>query len=239
MLPDKIWDQRKEKRIVHDMGMVGWVLLISKENTDWNTSVATVSLLCQIWIIQFSLVYFLWTHVRDHCSLYACSENKDKKRPPMFMLLVSLYVHVISCLLLIAQAAKPFRTLVKSRKLRYILLGFMDAWVIPILTLVAGGLFLCTSDEVSDLILNSCAVVFIPQIDDWFVSLMCHTLGLHDIEVELDHVCQKKSKWMTWVLLIVPVVPMVITAMFYIVDIKWMHLECATCQPGLHIEKVL
>merc|ERR1719436_1190120 len=47
----------------------------------------------------------------------------------------------------------------------------LDGLIIPFTSLFIGAFYLCTSLTVSDVILNSCAVAFISNIDNWILAL--------------------------------------------------------------------
>jgi hypothetical protein len=57
-----------------------------------------------------------------------------------------------------------------------------DAFVTPLLQLFIGSLFLCTSATVTDVILNSCAVAFISNIDNMMLEVrqQMHDLALFE-----------------------------------------------------------
>merc|ERR1711937_933269 len=54
--------------------------------------------------------------------------------------------------------------------IRYLFFS-MDAFVIPLTTLVLGALYLCTSQTPIDVILNSCAVAFVTSIDNYMLGM--------------------------------------------------------------------
>lgn len=93
---------------------------------------------------------------------------------------------------------------------------FIDALVTPLTQLFVGALFICTSETSVDVILNSCAVAFIANIDNWILTLLRHmkTLsGVHDGMVV--HVPYNKhfSQVMEQTVCVIPILPVIFTAL--------------------------
>lgn len=82
---------------------------------------------------------------------------------PAPVLLVALYCHTCSCNQNFGMRAAMWKDSQKGH-LKFII--FMDSFVVAFLQFVIGGLFICTSSEVGDIILNAVAVSFISQIDE-------------------------------------------------------------------------
>merc|ERR1740138_792049 len=92
---------------------------------------------------------------------------------------------------------------------------FIDALVTPMLQLVIGALFVCTSGCAVDVLMNSCAVAFISNIDNWILTLLRHMKILSGVLEEVTvHVPYNAgfSKFMERTVVIFPIVPVVFTA---------------------------
>merc|ERR1712217_962496 len=93
----------------------------------------------------------------------------------------------------------------------YATLGWVTAFLIPLITLLCGSLFLCDADTITDLVFNSCAMSFIPQIDGWLVQFECHALGVDDLKIFLKPFSQHTA----WRMKCKRIVPLVMTGMLY------------------------
>jgi len=77
---------------------------------------------------------------------------------------------------------------------------------------ILGALFLCTSGDINDLLLNSCAVAFVTYIDDWIVKgLYAWTQNLGEEEdVDLPSHGKTSIRVVMWSAFFVPVIPVMI-----------------------------
>merc|ERR1719198_1642123 len=111
-------------------------------------------MLLQIWGLQLALLYYLYSELKS-----------QEGAPPKLMMYCAIYIHILSCCSNIAQNLKVFAYLTtnknraehvnKKRNFLFTVIGFVDAWLIPLLCMAVGGFFLCTAQTVTDLILNS------------------------------------------------------------------------------------
>merc|ERR1712224_1187169 len=87
---------------------------------------------------------------------------------------------------------------------------FIDAILTPTVTLIIGSLFLCTSDTVLGVLLNSCAVAFISNIDNWILMLHQKMKKLggypNDKTVHLPYM-ERSNKCLEWAICICPILP--------------------------------
>lgn len=87
---------------------------------------------------------------------------------------------------------------------------FIDALLTPLLQLIIGALFVVTSPTAVDVLLNSCAVAFISNIDDWILTLMYRMKTLSgdksDVEVYIPH-NPGFSKMMELLVVVCPILP--------------------------------
>merc|ERR1712154_673056 len=102
-------------------------------------------------------------------------EGEDKDVPKS-ILVAAIYLHFVHCVhdfpfaISVLHFFPHFHENMKSR----VICGFcffVDAIVVPSITLVVGSLYLCTSVTSADVIINSCAVAFISNIDNWILVL--------------------------------------------------------------------
>jgi len=119
----------------------------------------------QSWVLQFGMLFFLITRLQ--------TAHEDKALP-VFMVFMSIYLHFVSCIGNFPMALSilcNMHEIQSGRDLVICLVVFtIDQFILPSVTVVVGGLYLCTSKGIADLILNSCAVAFIGQIDDWIMN---------------------------------------------------------------------
>lgn len=157
----------------------------------------TMCISAQCFFLELTVLYYMYgmLEARDEPITMADVKehlwegNDDLKIPPMIMVFISVYIHVITQMNDWCSNAKIVRMAVLTHTREHRrhglirLVMILDSLVIPFLTLSIGSLYLCTSDGVADLILNSCAVAFVCQIDDWIVDGAYNWLGKADTQM--------------------------------------------------------
>merc|ERR1719284_1827604 len=89
---------------------------------------------------------------------------------------------------------------------------FVDAIVTPILQLFIGALFISTSITAVDVLLNSCGVNFIANIDNWILGLLKNMKTLSGDHTEyVVHIPynRKFSKVMEFTVCVLPIIPVI------------------------------
>jgi len=200
------------ERLVEDKGISGLCVVCPTATCGvtgvqvW-TVVVTSALQC--WLLQFFVLYWLYAQIVPR-------QLKDGaiEALPWSIVFAAAYTHFISC---VSDFAFDFYLLywIRSRKEPYrwvfVTVFLMDAFIIPMMTLIIGTMYLINSKDVHETILNCCAVAFISHIDDWILSVsgkMEEIVGRTDyhktIKVNINRKTIQRLNW--WVCLI-PVVP--------------------------------
>lgn len=168
---ERVWCESIDE-LVDRLGIGGLCLVdLDRVTLSGFTRWATLPLLCiQCWFVQGGLIYYLMSELRT----WPEGSQKDLPSP---LLILALYLHTVICLNDIALAFTIFgqlRNIATNASQFYFVapMIFMDTFVIPASSLVVGTLYLVTSRTVSDVILNSCALAFIGNIDNWILGAM-------------------------------------------------------------------
>lgn len=185
----------------------------------------------QAWILQGTILFYM---ARRITRLSGESPEDEEKDVPSFIVFAAIYLHFINCIndlpysLSLVAHVRDLHP--KTKEFRIALPVFvMDGFVVPFTSLAVGALYLCTSLSVSDVILNSCAVAFIGNIDNWILSLneKLNKSANEDAAGDL-RVCVPASKTlmkkMAWWLCIFPVVPTVFSWFFCYIGLTYMQL---------------
>lgn len=183
--------------------------------------VAVPLLALQSWCLQIGLLYFLTTQILPQASA-------QHRELPIFMIFIAVYLHFLNCIQEFPYSWQLFRHLPDFHQNvpHLILMGgvlISDAFVVPLLSFVLGGLYLCTSRTIGDAILNAVAVAFIREIDNWIVGLSSHfDLLSGKIKAKTVHlpINREVMKRIAWTITFVPFVPVVATF-----AICWMGLQ--------------
>lgn len=164
----------------------------------------------QGFFLQYTILFFMWSRLVP----YDEEANGVRDLHPLIVV-VCVYLHTVSTI-----SGFPFglTTLFYFHSLKetwFELLVSMpifmiDSLVTPMATLIIGSLYLCTSQSVGDVILNSCAVAFIDNIDNWILSLnqTMNQMGgtANNASVHLPHATNTMMV-MNWLLCILPIIP--------------------------------
>lgn len=186
-----------------------------------------VAVAIQGFFLQYTILYFMGKQLKPYEEDFNNPRDVDR-----LILTVAVYLHIVNCM-----SGLPFglTTLfhfgsLKESWLEFCVAGplfIIDSVVTPSMTLAIGSLYLCTSSSVSDVILNSCAVAFIGNIDNWILSLN-FTMnkmggGTKTSVLYLPH-ARTTMTIMNWLLCLVPVVPTALAVLFVHIGIETMQL---------------
>lgn len=149
-----------------------------------------VGIWVQSLVLQVIMLTGLWNEVQKNRN----SDPEDFQFNAMTVLrVVALALHFVNCF-----GEMPFSLNLFLRINQFfdttkeLCLGgpifITDALLVPTVQLFLGGLFICTSKEAVDVLLNSCAVAFISQIDNWILGLNFSMIDLAGDELHLSTV---------------------------------------------------
>jgi hypothetical protein len=142
-----------------------------------------------------------------------------------FLLFVAVHLHFLSCF---GDIPFALNILLRIRDIhdtpKELLIAapifFVDALVTPTLQLLIGALFVCTSETAVDVLMNSCAVAFISNIDNWILSLLGHMKILSGdqsgVTVHIPYNA-RFSRIMEMTVVICPILPFIFTGIM----IRW------------------
>merc|ERR1719282_440379 len=105
----------------------------------------------------------------------------------------------------------------------------MDGVIIPIFSLVIGSLYLCTSQTIGDVILNSCAVAFVGDIDNFILEMNNRMNSMAGVEDAIQDklyvpVNLKLIKYLNWLMCVVPIVPCICSYALIHIGVSILHL---------------
>jgi len=161
--------------LVDSMGLSGMALL----EMDGVAGVSGLPLMqvlpltaIQAWFLQFCILWFM-----AHRVIRLSYVPPVEKELPYAIIFAAIYLHFINCVSGLPFACTIVRHIHELHHKRLHLMValtcfLVDGLIVPITSLVVGALYLCTSATVSDVILNSCAVAFIGNIDNWILTLI-------------------------------------------------------------------
>jgi hypothetical protein len=171
----------------------------------------------QAWMLQFCILFYMGKRV-----VRIASEPPGAKDVPFTIIFAAIYLHFMNCindLPFSIPIAKHLRDL-HTKRMHFLIAMptfMLDGLLIPATSLIIGALYLCTSATVSDVILNSCAVAFVGDIDNWILQLNIKVNkangGLDESNKKCDNckvyipVSEQVVKLMAWWLCTIPVVP--------------------------------
>lgn len=171
--------------LVEDMGISG-LCLVSPAN---DLSVVILIAL-QSFFLQGVILYYIAAQLEPHPKY-----NHDKGLPSIIVN-SAIYVHFINCVRDMPRsifALRCFRSPEShdveteeekgeiidnvfeddqpTETFAFLIIFIVDAFVTPLAQLFIGALFLCTSATVADVIMNSCAIAYISQIDNMILQV--------------------------------------------------------------------
>eukprot|EP00747_Dinoflagellata_sp_TGD_P099054 gnl/TRDRNA2_/TRDRNA2_167625_c0_seq1.p1 gnl/TRDRNA2_/TRDRNA2_167625_c0~~gnl/TRDRNA2_/TRDRNA2_167625_c0_seq1.p1 ORF type:complete len:273 (+),score=45.74 gnl/TRDRNA2_/TRDRNA2_167625_c0_seq1:69-821(+) len=172
-------------------------------------------------IQAFTLQFIILIQLAQSLSPRAPDPDTGKViEPPLAILWVAVYLHVVSsieCMPFTFTILFNFKYFHEDPLELFItsLIFLTDGLITPISTLIIGGFFLCTSDNVPDIILNSCGVAFISGIDNGLLALnakMNELAGMgRDSMIVLPY-NKQANVWCNWLITLVPIIPVVLTS---------------------------
>lgn len=202
--------------LVEDMGVSGMAMLDLSKPSGVN-GLQLIYMLpivaIQACVLQGVILYHMALMLRP---------RDVEKTLPRGILFAAIYLHFINCVVSMPfclAVLRIFHNLHRSYA-HLVVAGscfVVDAFVIPIFNLVIGALYLCTSRRVEDLILNSCAVAFISNIDNWILALNDKINGMvgsadNDLsafkEKFIVPVPVSALRVVNWSLCVIPIVPL-------------------------------
>jgi hypothetical protein len=216
----KMFFSMSEDELVDVMGLSGMALLkmdasagVSKMPLKWVLPLTAL----QAWLLQFCVLYYMARRVHR-----LSHEPPPVKDVPLTIIFAAIYLHFINCMndlpfsMSILQHMPDLHENFGHRMVAMPIF-IVDGLCVPFCSLFVGALYLCSSVTVSDVILNSCAVAFVSNVDNWLLSLMGKVNqaagGLFDDDESADSCTvyipanAKLVKLMAWLLCVVPVVP--------------------------------
>lgn len=166
----------------------------------------------QSMLLQLGLLHFLKTQLIP-------SQSVQHTSMPHSIIFISIYLHFLNCVGELPYSLQLFRHLpdFHDKLSDLFLMGSVlisDAFVIPLLSLIIGGLYLCTSRTVADAILNAVAVAFIHEIDNWILGLNTRTNFLAGkVKSRILHLplARERMRFISWTCIYVPVVPVIVS----------------------------
>lgn len=182
----------------------------------------------QSFLLQGTILYYMANVVRDNMH-----DEDIVREVPQAVLFVAIYLHFLNCISnvpLAVAVAGQMHVRHEGRVLFLIeayLLWCLDAVVVPMLTLVIGALYLCTSTSVADVVLSACAVAFVGNVDNYILNMnaMLNKMAARKCEVIIQLPCSTAwLKWADYLLIIVPVVPATFTGIILQFASHTMHL---------------
>jgi hypothetical protein len=214
-------------QLVEEMGLSGMCVLSPKVMSGISglpLSVTLPALSLQAWLLQGIILYYMTTVLTPR-------EDADvKKTLPTLIIFAAVYLHFLQCVRNFPYSISVLGYLFQFHETLHdrvvaVPIFLVDAIFIPIGSLIIGALYLCTSRTVADVILNSCAVAFTGEIDDWILTLNARLNALGRKEhgsVTIYMPIPKSNVMMTqWLLSMVPVVPSIfaLSALYVGIDV--------------------
>lgn len=173
----------------------------------------------QAFFLQFALLYWIYTGLTPRWNRPGAMSAL-----PMSILFSAIYLHFVNCVSDLPRMFFLLRWVRQNQKTHTWLLitvFMMDSCIIPMITMAIGSLYLSNSLDINETILNSCAVAFITQVDNWILQvslnmeLLVHRTEHHkDLFVRID---RKMVQWIDWLVVIIPAIPIAFTVAAMIV----------------------
>jgi len=156
--------------------------------------------------LQGIVVYYIYQFVA------AKMGEHDVKDAPWVLVVVAIYLHLHNIVSAIPAGGSAVVKAFNDGAWLALSVIFVDSVIMPVVTIILGALFLCTSGSINDLLLNSCAVAFVTYIDDWIVKgLYAWTQNLGEEEdVDLPSHGKTSIRVVMWSAFFVPVIPVMI-----------------------------
>lgn len=198
-------------------------------HANWHHMVKLVLVSLQGFFIEYAILYYLVSII---VSDYGASAEEEK--PPLLIYYIAVFLHIVNTIHSLPLALSISLHFVKLKRswTGLIVQGtlfFVDSFITPSAVIVIGSLYLCTSQSIGDIILNSCAVAFIGTIDDYIIAMHHYTNKLGGIELEEEYVlylphARGLMSAVNWSLCILPIVPAALTYTLVTIGIEHMNL---------------
>lgn len=212
--------------IIEKMGVSG-MAIIAHSNQDF---IDMFIFAFQSWFYQAIMFLGLWKFVSARIHPKDADDPGVELNALIFVEVVALVVHFANCF-----GEVPFALSVLMRitdihdtpkEIIFAAPVFLvDSVVIPMIQLILGALFICSSPNAVSVLLNSCGVAFISQIDNWILSLSL-SFRQYGGNVPMDELtvyipCNVKvSKIMQTTVCVFPIMPFT----FALFIIYWSHM---------------
>jgi len=187
---------------------VGGLILVAKTKAQLFHCAA---LAVQGGLIQCLVLYHLWHHLAPFDP-----EVQEPRTVDRYLVVGAVYLHLINSfkdMPYCATALLCFADIHESLGDRLLALPifFIDSFVIPVVTAVLGSFYICTSLTGHDVILNSCGLVFINDIDNFIIHINSHFMFLQGLQkqgtVHLPRQTGMMIQAVTWTFSYLPFVP--------------------------------
>lgn len=214
---------QKKADMVESMGISGLCLVSTQDD------MRTVVLIAfQAFFLQAMILYYIAGTLVPQPDL--------SKSLPIIIVVAAIYLHFVSCvadLPLSVTVLRQFNSIHDTSAETYVygVIFFVDGVVVPLAQLIIGAFFLCTSMTVADVIMNSCAVTYISNIDNMILAVnkALNSLALKDKDFSEDDELQlivptHIMDLINWTWVIVPVIPGAFSAVVAYIGLNVMHL---------------
>jgi len=159
--------------VIGNMGLSGLALLDPKKSSGINGLSLRVSLpfiAIQAWTLQFIILFYMAQQLKRR------PDVDQTARLPFAIVFAAVYLHFINCVTDLPFALMAMRHIHEFHEpiIDRLICGpifAVDGLIIPISSLIVGSWYLCTSVTVGDVILNSCAVAFVGNIDNFILEM--------------------------------------------------------------------
>lgn len=171
---DKIYtaeDENLRHTEICTIGISGVALLRRPSDRRWAIRCAFVSLLLQVAFLYFIVVYdFAFLLTEKHAVFI---------RTPV-LLFCGVLVNALSCCSIMISGSKMWHTAAPEgyQDIHRILVA-LDSFIIPSVCIVAGTLYLCTSNGIMSLVFGSTALQFVVSFNARFAGLLSWSLSVH------------------------------------------------------------
>lgn len=175
--------------------------------------VAVPLIAIQSMFLQVGLLHFLATQLLPKT---ATQLSQQQGELPMSIIFIAVYLHFLNCVQELPYSWQLFRHLPDFHPdpASLTILGSVlitDAFVIPLLSFILGGLYLCTSRTIGDAILNAVAVAFVREIDNWILGLNTRSDFLSGkIKAKTIHIPVNRNmmRRIAWTIIFMPIIPL-------------------------------
>jgi hypothetical protein len=175
-----------------------------------------VPIIClQASVLQVGLLSFLITQLVPQ-------QISNRPHLPVFIVFIAIYLHFLKCvqeLPFVWQIFQHIHDFHQDTTDLFIFGGvlILDAFIVPLLSLILGALYLCASRSIGDIILNACAVAFIHEVDNWILDLLHRVnwiAGKTSSQVAHLPINKEAMYKFAWYIIFIPVVPCFATVAF-------------------------